>query len=356
MSSLYIISPRSFTGKTTLSVGIGAHLQSMGLKVGYLKPFGTPSGEEKGSSRELSFLKKALGTQAIPTGSSSIPITPKGLESLIAQGKDEAWTRLETSYAREAKEKDVLLLEGADGLDPGKIIDMPLSRIASTLKARILLVVWYEGPSSIGDLLSLWETLPKERLGVVINAIPAKEWDFAHQKLVPLLAEKGVRVTGILPQDRIMYSVSARELAELLDGSILNSLDRCDEIVENLMMGAMSIDPAAEYFERKSNKAVITRGDRTDIQLAALRTSTRCLVLTGGMKPSPFIQGRAEDADIPVIQVNYDSVTTAEKIEGVIGHAPFYGDRKLARVRELLDEHLDYPSLMKELGLSAPAS
>ena len=37
-----------------------------------------------------------------------------------------------------------------------------------------------------------------------------------------------------------------------------------------MLVGAMSVESALSYFRRKPNKAVITGGDRADIQLAAL--------------------------------------------------------------------------------------
>ena len=88
-----------------------------------------------------------------------------------------------------------------------------------------------------------------------------------------------------------MLSVSVGELAEFLSGKILCCADKVDELVEHLMVGAMSVDSALTYFRRKPNKAVITGGDRPDIQLAALETSTKCLILTGNLQPSPIILG-----------------------------------------------------------------
>jgi len=45
------------------------------------------------------------------------------------------------------------------------------------------------------------------------------------------------------------------------------------------MVGAMGQEQALNFLEVKANKAVITGGDRADVQLAALETSTKCLIL-----------------------------------------------------------------------------
>ncbi len=47
----------------------------------------------------------------------------------------------------------------------------------------------------------------------------------------------------------------------------------------------MTASRAISYFRRCPNKAVITGGDRHDVQLA-LEISTRCLILTGNQEPS----------------------------------------------------------------------
>ena len=85
-------------------------------------------------------------------------------------------------------------------------------------------------------------------------------------------------------QPRPLFSVG--ELAKHLGGEIVNCPERSEELVENLMLGALSVDSGLDYFRRKTNKAVIARGDRPDLQMAALETSTKCLILSLTSIPS----------------------------------------------------------------------
>ena len=110
-------------------------------------------------------------------------------------------------------------------------------------------------------------------------------------------------------------SISIGELAEILKGEILNCPEQSGESVENLMVGAMCIDPAPLYFSARPNKAVITRGDRADIQLGALETPTKCLVLTGGVKPIASVIQRADEQQVPIIIVAKDTATTLSELE-----------------------------------------
>ena len=44
-----------------------------------------------------------------------------------------------------------------------------------------------------------------------------------------------------------------------------------------------------------------------DIQLAALETSTSCLILTGNIYPSPSVLNRAEELCVPVLLTKLDT-------------------------------------------------
>ena len=115
--------------------------------------------------------------------------------------------------------------------------------------------------------------------------------------------------------NRGSLAISVGELAKFVQGEILNCSEQSGELVENLMVGAMCVDPAPLYFNLRADKAVITRGDRADIQLGALETPTKCLILTGGIKPLPSILQRAEEKRVPIIVVGKDTPTTLSELE-----------------------------------------
>ena len=117
------------------------------------------------------------------------------------------------------------------------------------------------------------------------------------------------------------------------------------------MLGAMYVDSGLDYFGRQANKAVVLKSDRPDMQLAALETSTRCLVLAGKTAPIPAVLARAEDQNIPVITVK-DSVTTVVAgIEAALAQTRFSAE-KLPRLTEVMGRHFDSPSVFQGLGLA----
>jgi len=122
----------------------------------------------------------------------------------------------------------------------------------------------------------------------------------------------------------------------------------------NLSIGAMDVESALKYFRRTPNKAVITGGHRADIQLAALETSTKCLVLTGDLLPNALIISKAKASGVPVISVKYDTLATVETLEAVLGKVRIREERKVARAMELMRTHFDYGAFYAKAGIRKP--
>ena len=120
---------------------------------------------------------------------------------------------------------------------------------------------------------------------------------------------------GVLSEERALPSVSVAKLAEDLKAEVLCCPELTDKLVENIMIGAMSFGSGEDYFVRKDNKAVITRGEKHDIALAALSTSTACLILSNGKQTSPQVIHWAEDKGVPVLSVEQDVLSIVDEVE-----------------------------------------
>ncbi|MQF49076.1 hypothetical protein FIM08_04180, partial [SAR202 cluster bacterium AC-647-N09_OGT_505m] len=105
------------------------------------------------------------------------------------------------------------------------------------------------------------------------------------------------------------------------------------------------------YFERFANKAVIVRGDRPDIQMAALGTPTSCIVLTGGHSPIQYVSYEAGEEEIPLIQVEADTLSTAAALESLQDISTFDHPLKQEQFRELMSQHGDLDALYQSLEI-----
>jgi BioD-like phosphotransacetylase family protein len=354
MVTLYIASTDIASGKTALCLGLGKRLQSDGFSVGYLKPISMSARRLEGRivDEDAQFIKKELKLDEPVSELVPIPLDPHAVESIMRKQK---WLdypkRLKDIYTRVAKGKDVILIEGVDRLSSGGLIRLPANEVCQLLDAQSLTVVRYTGPLSLDPVLFYRRVLGDSMTGAVINSVPQRLMASAEDVGKPYLQKEGILVYGILPEERFLMSVSVKELADALGAEIVARPDKGQELVENLMVGAMTADVALSYFRQKPHKAVITGGDRSDIQLAALQTSTKCLILTGNLQPQDMIKGVAQEMSVPIVVSKYDTLTTIEIVEGFFGKSRFQQEKKVQRFQALLDEHFDFTSLYVTLGL-----
>jgi len=196
----------------------------------------------------------------------------------------------------------------------------------------------------------------RERLvGLAINAVPDAEIP-GLQECFSCMEGRGIPTLGVLPLREQLQSISVGEIADVLDAECLACVDKRDALVENLMVGAMSAEQALPRMRRiPGTKAVITGGDRTDIQLVALETATQCLILTGHLRPVPEVLRRAEELGVPVLLTRKNTMETVDAIDDVFGKTRLGQRVKLDQFKALLERNFDFARLYASLGLEHKA-
>ena len=353
MVPLYVISIASFSGKSATCVGLGRKFREDSITIGYMKPV-SPQGKDFDGvivDEDAHFMKEVFSLLEPLDAICPVVLTSELMGSVLAGKKVDYVAKVKAAFEKVAAHKDVVLVEGAAGIVEGAMVKLSAYDVARLFNARVLLVVRYTDDLSMEIPLLIKSTVGEAMVGMIFNVVPRGKMEMIEEEARPYIESQGIKVFGVLPQERVLLSISVAELAECLDGQILNNPERGDELVENLMVGAMGVDSALDYFLRKPNKAVITGGDRPDIQMAALQTSTKCIVLTGNLSPSPLILGQAEDLGVPMILVRPDTLTAVEKIERIFGKSRFHQEKKIIKFERLLEERFDYPALYARLEL-----
>jgi BioD-like phosphotransacetylase family protein len=354
MRALYVTSTGTFSGKTALCVGLGLRMQQDGFEVGYMKPVSTTARrvEDRFVDEDARFMAGALGLGESLQVISPVTLAPSQVTRILTEeDRTDYVTRLESAFDKASQGKQIMILEGGASVTEGSLVDLSATRVSQRLKASALVITKYESDLVVDDMLGAKSLHGEAMIGAVINAVPRQRMRFVQEIVKPYLEKRGIAIFGILPQERLLLSISVGELAECLMGEIICCPDGGQELVEYLMVGAMSVDSALAYFRRKPNKAVITGGDRPDIQLAALETSTKCLILTGNLRPSPIIMARAEEVGVPMILVKQDTLTTVEIIEQFFGKTRFHQEKKVQRFQEMMEERFDFEDLYIAMGL-----
>lgn len=355
MKSLYITSVEKYSGKTALCLALGKIYQKEGLQVGYLKPFSLQPWriEDKIADEDASFVIDILGLNRKPWELAPVVVTPERLRAHLTgeSGKDRMEV-VKQAAEQASQGKDILLLEGGGSLREGYVMDLSTPEVAEELGSYTVTIVRYdEDISLLDDVLTAQFRLGESLCGVLINRVPEKSMGFVNNLVVPYLEKEGVPVLGVLPEERKIAALTVGEIINILDAEILTEEADGSTLVEALMVGAMTEDAALRRFRKQHNKAVITGGDRTDIQLAAMETSTSCLILTGNLHPNPLVIKQADQMGVPILLVPENTMETVESLDRVFGKTRLGQKSKLDSFRKLVNEHVDLDRLNKELGI-----
>ncbi|MBE9566478.1 MAG: phosphotransacetylase family protein, partial [Proteobacteria bacterium] len=204
---------------------------------------------------------------------------------------------------------------------------------------------------SVEEVLLARRLLGERFAGVIFNFVAPDDEEAVHGELGQHLERRGIPVLGVLPPDELLSAITVRELMANLPAKLLCCEKGVDELIVHFVIGAMGVASAAKYFRQLADKAVITGGDRADIQLAALQTATKAIVLTGNIYPSAVIVKRAQQLGIPLLLASHDTLATVARIEEILGRLRVRAATKVQRARALFDKHVDLDRIEGALGL-----
>ena len=223
MLNLYITSANKGDGKTFVSAGIAATMQSLGYSTCVYKPIQTSGIELKGfmQSPDLTFIKSI--DPYINTHFSYLFKTNS--EPLIAAEKENEFIDIElinTEYQRIISNTDCVLLDGDNGLLSPIAPSLQTADMIKKLQIPVLFVITPKEDSINDTLLSIYTAQEKgiDIRGVVINNIRegcSKELLTAITRVVEEYSN--VSILGLLPH------LGEKIVPEELITSVLNGID-----------------------------------------------------------------------------------------------------------------------------------
>lgn len=353
MKTVVVTSTRPYTGKSGIALTLIGMLAERGHDVGYFKPYGTmPVSYEGGlTDQDALYINRSLARPSDPTAVCPVVRSPSFIEDLLAGAEPPRPEAISEAFGRCAEGRDVMIIEGPTEPAQGMAAGLSVHTVADLFDARVLIVDRPRATDLPDEALSHGHALRRHLGGIVINGVDESRHAITRDRIAPFLEARGIPVFGVLPHDPALGSVTVGEIAEALGGTLLTAPDRIDDTVETFMVGAMGQDKALRFFRRKARKAVITGGDRADVQLAALETNTRCIVLTGNMPPGAAVMARAEDLGVPMILVESDTLTAVETLDALLGRMRLHDPDKAARIRAMFEREVDTRRLLTALGL-----
>lgn len=348
--TLLITSTAESTGKTAVALALARIAADRGESVGYMKPKGTrlESNVGKTFDADPALARDLLGIDAELSDLEPVVYTPTFIREAMRGHEDPAAIRerVREAYETVSADHDRMIIEGAGSQATGGVIDLTDAAVAELLDARVMLLSHYDDEGDVDDVLAAAERYGDRLTGVVFNAVPEARREELDTEVAPFLETHGIETLGILPRDTELAGVTVEELATELGATALTDVPM-DAIVERFHVGAMGGESALQHLRRTRNAALITGGDRSDIQTVALEVpGVRCLVLTGGIEPAGAVLGRAADAETPVLLVQGNTLTTVERAESVLRSGRVRDAATVDRVRELVTDHADVDTLI----------
>jgi BioD-like phosphotransacetylase family protein len=360
MKSLLVSSIQAHSGKSAVCLGLGLNYKEEGLKVGYFKPLGIKILGFKGDlvDEDAEQARQTLNLKESVEELSPITISADMYRKMLSKPEDLS-KKFMKSFAGVSKGKDVLLLDGVGDLNEGRLLDLSDIKVAEMLKTKIMLISIYDSIYVLDEILSSIDLIREHErksgimilAGLVFNQVSPGDMDELKSMVIPYLESKGITVFGVLPKDKVLGSVPIAEIAEELGGEIIAARERSDRLIESILVGAMSPSHAIKYFRSRTSPAVVTGGDRSDIQLAALEANVSCLILTGNLMPSAPVLARADELRIPMILVKDDTLSAINKMEAILKRTQVKGDLKMQRIKSLVKENIDLRKLDKAMQI-----
>jgi BioD-like phosphotransacetylase family protein len=314
MIPVYIGSSSRGAGKTSVIATVSVHLRQRGHKFAYIKPRIGTEGDEDAELVKMTFnLAESIEIMSPSVeNKKSLADSLKGILSSLDIDRDVVFIEVPSGSNLDDENPD----------KPG---------------AKYIRVEEYTSDLSVGPT-------SKYSLGLIFNKVPRSRLSIIKTKI----SDSG-KILGIIPEERSLIGPTVKELADSLNGKFISDAGLSSEPIRNILVGAMTPDHGPEYYARKTDKAVIVDSRRPDMQLAALDTPTKCLVIAGPEKTTSIVLRRAEAGQIPLIGVNDSIENIIKKLE-----SNFHNGLTAANIQRTItafEKSLDLNTLFTELGL-----
>ena len=351
MRSLYVAATEESAGKTTLAVGLCLALRERGIDAGYFKPVGlADEAEASGPDADAAFVGGVLGLDEDP-----LELCPLALSesAVVARPKPVDAAPLvvaRTAFDRVAAGHEVLVCEGLGELWQGRFLEVSGADVSSALDLPTLIVARFAGTRQLDDIRYVQDSLRDRLLGVVFTQVPQTRIEAVQTDYAAYLERNGISVYGVIPANVRLAAVPVGVIAAELGGRFISGEDAAESLAETYLIGAMSPEHALAYFERTPNKVVVVGGDRDDLMMAALETSTTALVLTGTFEPGAEVIERAQTQGVAVISTPDDTVSAADGLRRLFGRISVHEQSKIDLIERLVAESVDVGLLLDDLA------
>ena len=368
MTTLNTVTPRVFIaatrqneGKTTTSLGLLSALQQFYPRIGYIKPVGQRfvQIEEQQIDEDTVLMDQVYRLNCPLLDMSPIAVEPDFTRKYLQSSNNEALVKkIIKAFDRVAWEKDFVLCEGSGHAGVGSVFDLSNAQVAKILDAKVIIISQGGIGKPIDEVYlnqAVFEREGVEVIGVILNKVTPEKIDYITEFARRGLKRKGLDLLGVLPHLHILSRPTIAAIQDELKARSLNHSSQLNNLVDNVVIGAMSAENAVNHFKRDT--LVITPGDREDIVLAATAAANEPgrqlagMVLTEKIKPIDGTLRAIENAPFPVLLAAEDSYEVASHVHNLIVKTHPADTEKISVIRDLIATHVDVNKILRALKL-----
>jgi BioD-like phosphotransacetylase family protein len=345
MKTVVIGSTKPNAGKTSIIVGMAKGLNK---SFGYLKPLGD----------RLIYRKKRIWDYdtALMTNIFGLTDAPEDMSIGFAHSKlmysynnASVQKRLADMISETQPGKEFQFIEGGKDLEYGTSVFLNSIALAEYMKCPLVLVISGTEDIIMDDIWFIKKYLVMgdvDLAGVIINKIHDME-DF-QATYMPVIEKAGINILGVIPFQRELTRFSISYITDGLMARVVVGAKGMEKTIENILVGAMSVDAAVNSAVfKKEKKLVITGGDRSDMILAVTEDSeTRCVVVTNNILPPPNIISKCEEKDIPLLLVPFDTYETARRLDNIVPLLTPDNSENINRVTQAVKDNVNTGNLL----------
>jgi phosphate acetyltransferase len=354
--SLYIAAMEPRSGKSVIALGLMELLSRRVRKVGFFRPV-IASSERRDKELHLMLTRYNL----VHTYEEAYVHTHEDARRMMAEGRyDGLLTDIVGKYKELESRCDFVLCEGTDFTRVSSAFEFEFNAdVANNLGSPVLAMV--NGRRRSADQVTQAVNVARESfrgqgcslLATIVNRVHPDQIESMKDRF----REKGPNTDPVyvLPENQILGKPTVGEIAEALNGTILQGTpDGLNREVLDFKVAAMQLPNFLDHLTDRT--LVITPGDRGDIILGSLVAgyadtypTVAGLVLTGGLHPEAQIRkliGGLSKSPTPIVSVQNDTYTTAMNVHSVPVVLTPDNDRKMAAALGVFETHVD----LEELG------
>lgn len=355
---VFVAATRMNDGKTTTSLGLLSALQTLHPRIGYIKPVGQRfvEVEEQKIDEDSVLMHRVYQIEAPLVDMSPIAVEPDFTRRYLETSNNEHLVRrIEKAFDRVAWEKDFVLCEGSGHAGVGSVFDLSNATVARLLGSKVI-VVTQGGIGRPIDELALNQALCEKEgvqiVGVILNKVLPEKLETIRGFVSKALKRRGLELLGVIPHLPLLSSPTLAAIREDLDAEVLNSAVQINNLVDRVVVGAMSVHHAMHHFT--PGALVITPGDREDILLAAGASLNRAdqarqlagMILTDNIRPSAAVMRVVRELPFPVLVAEGDSYQVAARVHDLNVKTRPDDTEKIRLIRDLVSQHVDVNKIL----------